>query len=317
MRVLVTGAGGFAGQHLIKALVRHNHQVLAGVHRTPVIFDERVRACSFNILDEEAMRRTIEEFKPDGIIHLAAQTFVLRAWEAPEETFYHNVIGTIRLLEAVAQASPHAKVITVGSSEEYGTTGQLGIPLSEESPCCPQNPYAVSKYAVGQIGQQLARRHSLRVVHVRPFNHYGPGQQTGFVISDFISQLVAIEAGNQEPIMNVGDLNVWRDFTYVEDIVNAYMMLLEHENVDHGIYNVCSGVPRKIEEILSTLIAKANSPTDIQIRSNQRRPSNILKFVGCAEKLREAVGWEIETSFEEGLGRTVQWWRSQLRGGDE
>lgn len=310
MRVLVTGAGGFVGAKLTEALARRNVAVGAASARplSHPPHGANTIGLELDLLRPETIRQALRTFRPDAVVHLAAQSTVSESWERPDVTIRTNTLGTIELLKALKDEAPGAVVLTAGSSEEYGASGMLGIPLTEEAPCMPQNPYAVSKYAAGQIALQFARKQRLHLIHVRPFNHFGPGQKRGFVVADFISQIVAIERGLREPVMSVGDLSAERDFTYVDDVVEAYIQLIERKP-DPGIYNVCSGIPRTIESLLTLLLRQSSVPIGVRRDESKRRPAEVKLFVGSAAKLAAATGWIPATKVEAGLIETLQWWR--------
>ncbi|MGO4496270.1 GDP-mannose 4,6-dehydratase [Paenibacillus sp. 2RAB27] len=309
MRVFVTGANGFVGRHLVPLLVKKEHQVFVGVRSNLDHYDSTVTKVLYNLVDNE-IGSLINKIKPEAIIHLAAQSLVKKAWESPTHTFMENTIGTIQLIEAVKKFAPNAKIITIGSSEEYGLSGLLGEPLTEEHPCMPQNPYAISKYAAGQTSISLARKDGLNLIHIRPFNHFGPEQRIGFVISDFASQIALIEKLSGPSLIKVGDLSAKRDFTDVRDVINAYLAVLEND-VQTGVYNVCSGQPRAIQEILNIMIKDSKIKIDVEVDQEKFRPSEVPIFIGSAEKIQIATGWKPERNFEESLFETLEWWRQR------
>lgn len=311
MRILVTGADGFVGRYLVDTLCNRGHEVVAGMLLPTKCFgaNENVQAVSFNLLDKASMQDVLKT-RVDGVIHLAAQSMVQMSWTDPAQTINVNVLGTIYLVETIKELCPDAKLITIGSSEEYGSAGNTGIPLSEDRPCLPQNPYAVSKFAAGQIALQMALKHHLQLIHVRPFNHFGPAQRCGFVISDFASQIADIEAGRKEPILFTGDLSAQRDFTDVRDVVHAYALLMECK-VENGIYNVCSSQPRSIESILDFLLSKSTKKIAVRRDMEKLRPSNVPLFAGSNKKIVTATGWHPVKRFEESVCDTLHWWREQ------
>lgn len=308
MRILVTGADGFVGRYLVRELLDRGHEVIAGLQFDNSALNLPVKGFVFDLLDYHSVHRLIKQANPDGIIHLAAQSMVKLSWESPAATFMINTAGTIHLVNAASDIASEIKILTIGSSEEYGLSGKSGRPLTEESPCLPQNPYASSKLAAGQVALQLAKKAGLRLIHVRPFNHFGPGQREGFVVSDFALQIAKAERGLIAPVIKVGDLSAQRDFTDVRDIVKAYALLIEQE-VAPGIYNICSGVPRLIKDILDFLIRQAALPIQIVIDEKRFRPSEVPFFVGSPEKITAAVGWVPQFDFFAGLSATLQWWR--------
>lgn len=311
MRVFVTGADGFVGRHLVPALVKRNYKVFAGLKFMENAFPPPVDNVYFDLNNFDVIREAICRIQPESIIHLAAQSMVKKAWEDPAQTMSLNCIGTIHFLEAVKQYVPGVKIVTIGSSEEYGLTAVKGEPLTELDACFPQNPYAVSKLAMGQIALQMAKKDNLQVIHIRPFNHFGPGQREGFVVSDFASQIVRIERGLIPPVIEVGDLSAQRDFTDVRDVVEAYILILETK-IELGVYNICSGVPRKIADILSFLLKFSNKSIDVVIDEERFRPSTVPLFIGSAQKLYQAVQWQLQRNFEESLLDTLQWWRRKI-----
>ncbi len=310
MRVLITGAEGFVGNHLTKLLLEKEHEVFAGVHKSTSKVSG-VQNVTCDILDRKRLKAVMQDIKPEGIIHLAAQSKVKVAWENPSYTVMTNTVGSINLVQEAAEVVPQVKVLTIGSSEEYGLAAKQGEPLSEEAVCLPQNPYSSSKLALGQIVLQLARRDRLNIIHVRPFNHFGPGQQEGYVMSDFAAQVARIEKGLIEPVIRVGDLSTRRDFTFVCDVVSAYALLLEGD-LSCGIYNICSGIPREIKAVLDFMLSRARVPVQVKVDAERFRPSEVPVFVGSAEKIKNLTGWQPEQDFEEAIVETLDWWREQV-----
>lgn len=311
MRILVTGADGFVGRYLVDTLCHRGHEVIAGTLSPNDCFgvNKNIQQVTFNLLDKTSIHEALKE-RVEGVIHLAAQSMVQSSWTDPAQTVNVNVLGTIYLVEAVKRNCPDAKLITIGSSEEYGSAGNTGSPLVEDMPCLPQNPYAVSKFSAGQIALQMALKYHLQLIHVRPFNHFGPKQRRGFVISDFASQIADIEAGRTEPVLLTGDLSAQRDFTDVRDVVQAYALLMECK-VENGVYNVCSGQPRSIESILEFLLSKSVKKIAVRRDMEKLRPSNVPLFVGSNKKIVTATGWKQVKRFEESVIDTVSWWRKQ------
>jgi GDP-4-dehydro-6-deoxy-D-mannose reductase len=310
LRVLVTGADGFVGGHLLEHLSGLGHEPVAAVHLAEHLLGW-LESVAFDITNLSETEKALKQVKPDGILHLAAQSNVKYSWAEPAATLLVNTVGSINLVTAVARIAPATKLILIGSSEEYGLAARSGKLLTEEAVCLPQNPYSTSKLAMGQVALQLAGRDNLKVIHVRPFNHFGPGQLEGYVVSDYAAQVARIEKGLIPPVIKVGDLSCSRDFTDVRDVVNAYALLLE-KNLESGIYNVCSGIPREIKGILDLLISYAKVKVAVEVDPERFRPSEVPIFVGSADKIKRATSWFAERSFEESILETLEWWRGMV-----
>ena len=310
MKVLVTGAGGFVGSYLVRLLLEHGHEVVSmGIGSSKTLKRLRVPVYEEDISDYSGVKRYMGEVCPDAVIHLAAISNVPIAWENPALTVSVNIRGTVHVLQALYEVNPKAKFLNIGSSDQYGLAAKSGKPLTEDVPCQPQNPYAISKLCAEQMVLQLGKKYGMTVISTRSFNHFGPGQAKGFVTADFASQIAAIERGEQEPVMRVGDLSAFRDFTFVEDVVEAYVALIE-KDVAGGVYNVCSGKARSMQEVLDTLLSLARTEIAVQPDEKRMRPSEVPYFIGNAEKLRKNVGWKVKCDFQSSIEKTLEYWRN-------
>lgn len=308
MKVLVTGAGGFVGEYLVKLLKAHNHDIVAiGINNGTFLKELSIPTHVVNILDYPVLRETMQNVVPDAVIHLAAVSNVPISWNKPGLTIDVNIHGTVNVLQALYEVNPKAKFLNIGSSDEYGLTAKCGKTLTEDMPCQPQNPYSISKYCTEQMVLQLGKKYGMNVISTRSFNHFGPGQAKGFVVSDFASQIKAIEVGEQEPVIRVGDLSAARDFTFVSDVVEAYVALIE-KDVENGVYNVCSGRAITIQEILDMMLSLSSKDIKVEIDENKFRPSEVPFFVGNSEKLKGVTGWQLQYDCIDGLSRTMEYW---------
>lgn len=311
MRILVTGAGGFVGEYLVRRLISNNHKVTAmGIGNGAFLDEMGVPVHEVDILDFDAVKACMETASPEAVIHLAAISNVGLSWKKPGLTIDVNIRGTVNVLQALADVNPSGVFLSIGSSDEYGLAAKSGIPLKEDVLCQPQNPYSISKYCAEQMVLQLGRKLGIKVIHTRSFNHFGPGQAKGFVTSDFASQIAAIERGEQKPVLSVGDLSASRDFTFVADVVEAYASLVECK-VPAGVYNICSGKARKMQEILDQLLALAKVEISVVSDPEKMRPSEVPFFVGSAEKLKAATGWEPRYDFASGMEAVLEYWRGR------
>lgn len=309
MKVLVTGAGGFVGKYLVDSLIRNNCDVVAiGVNNGEYINSCGIRSHVINILDYTILEETFRIEKPDAVIHLAAISNVPISWNNPVVTIDVNVKGAVNVFLALANTNPNGIMLNIGSSDEYGLTAKKGVPLTEDMLCQPQNPYSISKYCTEQMLLQLSKKYGTKVISTRSFNHFGPGQAMGFAIPDFATQIAKIEQGKQDPIIKVGDLSAARDFTYVEDVVEAYVTLIK-KNVESGVYNICSGKGRKIEDILCDLLKLSDANIKVEIDSRKLRPVEVPMFIGDYKKIEKATGWRPKCDYLESMKKVMDHYR--------
>jgi GDP-4-dehydro-6-deoxy-D-mannose reductase len=254
----------------------------------------------------------LRRVRPDEVYHLAALSSVSESYAKPWATIENNVLAQLNLLEAVREHSPQAKVLIVGSNEEYGPPRRAELPLTEHSPLRPASPYAVSKATQDLLGLQYHLSHGLDVVRVRPFNHTGPGQSERFVVPAFARQIAMIEVGQQEATVHVGNLGARRDFSDVRDIVRGYVLALR-EGVAGDVYNLASGESRSIRGLLESLISHATVPVGVEVDPARFRPVDVPDVYGSAEKLRRATGWAPRIPFAQTLRDTLDYWRERVR----
>ena len=275
-RALVTGAGGFVGRHLLEHLLAHTDWHIYGNAHAAALHtgDERVRWVASDLTNKAETVSMVDEVRPDFVFHLAAQSNVQQAFKDPEKTFMTNVIGQLNLLDALRERVPQARILIVCSSEEYGLVRPEDIPINEDTPFRPNNPYAVSKIAQDALATQYFLSYGQQTIRVRPFNHIGPGQTEHFVTAAFARQVARIEAGLQEPIISVGNLEAERDFTDVRDTVGAYHLALT-QGEPGEVYNIGSGVGRKMQWILDTLVSMSKIAVEVRHDPARMRPADI------------------------------------------
>ncbi len=258
------------------------------------------------------MERAIAAAAPAVVYHLAALAHVGRSWQAPADTLVQNQAMALNVLEAVRRTAPEAAVVAVSSSEVYGPPTDL--PVGEDAPLRPQNPYAVSKASSDLLAGFYADAHGLRIVRPRAFNHSGPGQPPLFALASFARQVAAgLEAGD-DPIRVVsGNPEARRDYTDVRDVVRAYRLLARARAT--GIVNVCSGRSRSARELIEGLGAAAGVAVDHVVEQGLVRAHEVLDVRGDHGRLRALTGWEPEIPLERTLADTVAWWRAEIRAG--
>lgn len=289
MKSLIIGAAGFVGEYLINELSSFNDEVYATkLSNENIKTSSNVKIYDLDILNENNIKEVLEDVKPDCIYHLAAQSSVALSWKKPKLTAEINIIGSINLLEAVRMYLPTAKVLLVGSSEEYGKI-DYSTKVEENIKSNPQNIYAVTKMTVEQIGKIYANAYNLNIYMTRSFNHIGPNQSRQFVVADFCNQVIDIERGLQEPIIRVGNLKSKRDFTDVRDIVKAYRIIME-KGQKGEVYNVGSGNSISIEEILNMILNNSSKKIKVEIDSTRFRPIDVEKIEADISKIND-LGW--------------------------
>jgi GDP-4-dehydro-6-deoxy-D-mannose reductase len=315
VRILITGAGGFVGGHLIEYLLTQpdltiDAAVFDPPGQNPRLDDLPVNQLHVDLRAAEAVERLIETAQPDMLVHLAALADVGQSFKDPWRTLENNILAQVNLLEAVKKSCPRARVLVISSAEIYGAAGGArGI--DESTPFEPANPYSVSKVTQDMLGLQYYIAHRIPVIRARPFNHIGPGQGKGFVTADFASQIAAIEAGQREPVIFVGNLDAERDFTDVRDVVRAYFLMLT-QGQPGDVYNVGSGRAYSIQFVLDTLLSY--SIVEIEVRQDpaRMRPSDVPRRIGDATKLRQRTGWEPVIPLEQSLLAILNDWRQRL-----
>jgi len=315
-RAFITGIAGFAGSHLAEHLRDKGWEVLgaekSGVslaHLEKVMGFIRVEEC--DIHRSEQVAAALANAKPDVVFHLAAVTFVPSAENASQKTLEVNVSGTLNVLEGCRGHAPAAQVILISSSEVYGKAPQEEMPLREDRVPAPANFYALTKLCAEELGRFYQRSHSLPVVILRPFNHIGPGQSPNFVTSSFARQIAEIEAGKREPVLSVGNLDAARDFTDVRDIVRAYSLAAERCRAGET-YNVCSGRPHLVKELLDKLLDLTTARIEVRQDPHRLRKSDVPLFYGDYSKFRHAADWAPEREITSTLKDILDYWRGRV-----
>ena len=293
MRVLVTGAAGFVGRRLTPRLEQAGWDVTA--------CDLEV-----DVTRPEAVASILSSARPDAIVHLAALSSVAASLKDPASCFRANYLGTRCLLRGIAELTPAARVLLIGSSEQYDLSEPGAPPCREGDAMKPRSPYARSKAAAEQLGSEAARA-GLDVVRVRAFNHTGAGQTDTFAAPSFARQVADIEAGRREPVLRVGNLESVRDFLDVSDVVEAYLALLD-PSVPAQVYNVASGQGVTLRFVLDSLLELASVTARIEVDPERVRPTDWV--VGDASRLRAATAWQPRIALRDTLSELLEHWRS-------
>ena len=310
---MVTGAGGFVGPHLVRALAAAGARVTgAGLGRPPAEVPIE-RWTEIDFAGEASIEDLLAADRPDAIVHLAGQSSAALSFQDPEGTFRANVGGTTRLLEAVRASAPRTRVLAVSTSEIYGPCAP-GSRAAESAPVRPVSPYGASKAAADAVAGAFASEHGLDVVRVRPFGHSGPGQAPRFVIPAWAQQLAAIEAEGLEPVLRVGNLAVTRDISDVRDVAVGYCALLERASAG-GAYNLCSGRGVLLSDVVLSMAQLADVPVRVEVDPARLRPADLPYLVGDPRHTLGACGWACSIPLDRTLRDVVDEWRVRVRSG--
>lgn len=313
-KYLITGIGGFVGRYFWDYLLEHepDAQVL-GIDMMP---DAPWTHPSFhyarlNMMDASAVRDIMASFQPDYIVHLASISSVGQSWKAPAACFSNNTGIFLNLVEAVRAECPSARLLSIGSSEEYGNYPPEAMPLREDYELRPGNPYAVARVAQEMLSRLYAESYGLNIMMTRSFNHIGPGQKDTFVVPSFVKQLVEIKKNGGKGTMRVGNLDIVRDFLDVRDVVDAYYHILTR-GVPGEVYNVCSGRGRRLGDVIDKASSILSIKPSISIDYELIRPSDNLVVVGDDHKIRTSIKCISHFSFEYTLKDIIYYFMQKL-----
>ena len=301
MRILVTGANGFVGRHLVRELKEQGHEPIAlvygmndkerGIPGATAVFEGE-------IADTKWLTGIVASQKPDACIHLAGISFVPDGAANPGLVFSVNVMDTLSVLEAFRQAAPAARILTISSSHVYGNKAGRA-PLKESHAFAPANHYAASKAAADMLTLVYAKEHGMKTMTVRPYNHIGPGQSARFVVPAFAAQLKKIAGTGGKGRLSVGNLESMRDFMDVRDVVRAYRLLIEKGHSGEA-YNLASGKLVKVGDILEMLMEIAEVRPDVQVDPKLYRKAAKCPLLNTA-KIEKDTGWRPEITLAQSL----------------
>lgn len=310
MSVLVTGAAGFVGSHLIELLEQESRQVVAWLRpgTEPLVAGHRVIWHAVELHDREAVVEAIKAFAPAEIYHLAGVPHVGDSWAQVHETFAGNVLGTHHLFDALRLARMTPRVLITSSAFVYAPQNRA---ITEHDPLRPNSPYGTSKLAQEMVAKRAWEDAGIPALIARSFNHVGPRQSPSFVASSIARQIAEIEAGRRSPVLMMGNMESQRDMMDVRDTVGAYraMMAAAKPGVP---YNVCSGVPLRISELVELIRSKARVPVAIEQDPARLRPSDTPVVLGDRSQLTRDTGWAPHIPFEQTIDDLLAYWRQQV-----
>lgn len=307
-KYLITGFSGFVSKHFIDFLEQSKVEVeVYGIDLQVPDFNfaqYKYVACSFeqvNLIDKEQVKVVIERIMPDYILHLASFSSVAYSWQEPSVSFRNNTNIFLNILELISELKVRCRILSIGSSEEYGNVCETDLPLKENHLLAPSSPYAVARVAQEMLSRVYVDGFGLDIVMTRSFNHIGPGQRQQFVIPGFIEKIIqASEKNSLQGTIKVGDISIVRDFVDVRDVVRAYYLLMKHGKSGE-IYNVCSGKGVKLSEVLLAISQIVGVQINVQVDEALIRPVDNRVMIGSFEKLRTATHWEPQVTLTQTL----------------
>lgn len=304
-KYLITGVNGFVGKYFVECLQSHEPSAdILGIDITDNTSINNIKYQKLDLCNTSEVDELINKYVPDYIVHLAAMSSVAQSWQEPAKCFLNNTSAFLNIAETVRLQGLNTRILSVGSSEEYGIYNE---PMQEIFNLHPKSPYSVARLSQEYLSKLYVDRFGTDIVMTRSFNHIGPRQSDRFVIASFIKQLVAISRGAENKMM-VGNLDVIRDFTDVRDVVEAYYLILQKGQM-RDVYNVCSGQGFKLRELLETAARLLNIKPNIIIDEARVRPNDMLRVVGDNTKLKTQLGWQQKYTLAETLQDIIDYWK--------
>lgn len=317
-KYLITGFSGFVSEYFVEYLNQIQEKAnILGVDITKPPFDLKrcnntgIKFIKVDLLDKNKIRDIILKFQPDFILHLASFSSVAFSWQKPVSSFNNNTNIFLNLLEAVRETGIESRVLSVGSSEEYGIVKKEDIPLSESAPLNPISPYAVARVSQELLSKIYIDGYGLNIVMTRSFNHIGPRQKEVFVVSSFAKQMVKIKKENRNKgVLRVGNLKIVRDFLDVRDVVKAYYLLLQKGKCG-GIYNVCAGRGIALKEVINYIADYLRIKVELKVGQSLIRPNDNPVIIGNNKKIRDELGWNPEIPLRKSIADICDYWISR------
>jgi len=313
-KYLLTGFSGFVSKHFLEYLESLNSNVaVIGIDVNPPEFDYagfKCVKCSFikiDLLDKNQVDNIIYIFQPDYVLHLASFSSVAYSWKNPVASFSNNTNIFLNLLEQIRTLNLNCRIISVGSSEEYGNVDEADIPLNEDHTLKPVSPYAVARVSQEMLSKIYVEGYGQDVVLTRSFNHIGPGQRDIFVVSSFAKRLVEVKKYNKAKELTTGDLTIIRDFVDVRDVVKAYYLLFKTGRKGE-VYNICSGNGVSLEIIIAKMAAILEIQVVTKLDNALIRPNDNRIIIGNNSKIKKNIDWNPQYQLEDSLKDILNYW---------
>ena len=318
MKALITGANGFAGTHLVRLLLSEHWRVLGTTNDLGLNPDlkpdgESLRLEEIDVCDRTALLPLLEDFRPEVVFHLAAVTGAGLTREAVDELYRVNVAGTQNLMFCLLEAGLPVTALVTGSGAVYGTSGSAeAAAIPETARPVPETLYGASKLAQESLASAFGRAGGMNVLVTRAFNYTGPGEGPGMACSAFARQIVECEMKSGGTV-RVGNLDSYRDYCDVRDVVRAYYMVATGPGAG-GVFNVCSGRAVRMRQILDGLVSLSRVKVSVEVDPARVRAVDTSYQRGDCSRIRELVGWTPQIPLEKTLSDVLDFWREKLAG---
>lgn len=315
MNIVITGFSGFVASHFVDYLYEnHPEYDVYGVGLGKPLFDfqkyldrMKIEYYEMNLLDCDSLDRLFKKIKPEYVLHLAAFSSVAFSWQHPEDSFTNNCNIFLNLIDAIRKNSPQCRILSVGSSEEYGNVMHEDLPIRENQPLNPLSPYAVARVSQEQLSKVYVDAFGMQIIMTRSFNHIGPRQDERFVIPSFVKRILDIKrSGSLVGEIETGDLSIIRDFVDVRDVVDAYYKLLMYGTVGE-VYNVCSGSAIKLSDVVDIISNEVGVKVTTHINQDYIRPNDNCEIVGTPYKIETELNWKRKFDFSDTIKDMIKY----------
>jgi len=319
MKLLITGFAGFVSIHFLDLINRlEPGSEILGIDKITPDIDHalysnlKIQYKDIDLLDRPTINDILTSFRPEYILHLASISSVAQSWHTPLDSFVNNTNIFLNLVEHIRVNNIDCRILSIGSSEEFGEVTENELPLTEEHPLKPLSPYAVARVSQEMLSKIYVDGFNEDIVMTRSFNHIGPGQKDLFVISSFAKKLVLLKnSKSADNAIVTGNLSIVRDFVDVRDVVRAYYLLLRNGRKGE-IYNICSGKGSVLKDIILKMSELLGLQIKIEVDPKLIRPNENKKVIGSYKKINDELGWKPEIPIEKSLSDIIEYWQKKI-----
>ena len=317
---LITGFSGFVSRYFLEYLQQKQEKAnIFGVDTVGPSFDFKcgsninIKFSKVDLLDKDKVRKIVLSSRPDFILHLASFSSVALSWKKPVLSFNNNTNIFLNLLDTVRETGMKCRILSVGSSEEYGIIKNKSLPISESISLNPISPYAVARVSQELLSKIYVDGYGLSIIMTRSFNHIGPRQKDVFVVSSFARQMVKMKKeGRNKGVLRVGNIGIVRDFLDIRDVVKAYYLLLQ-KGKSGEIYNVCVGRGVSLKELINYIADYLRIKVELKVDQALIRPNDNPVIIGSNRKIRDELGWHPEIPLKKSIADICDYWKDDSK----